>query len=176
MTTPPAVSVAADYLGGHPGDGGPVDDGTLTVDGAGVHFAGSRVDVVTPTRVDLTVPVADVVAVSVLARGEIDTAAPLVRATALLGVVGAFMQTTRTQRDRLLLVRLPGGDVASFALTAIGAARVGEAVQAACGDLPEALPAGAGRLATDSEILLEIRDLLARQVQLLEGLAARLAR
>ncbi len=172
MTSPP-LSVTADYLGGHPGCAAVVPDGTLTVGGGVIGFTGSHLEGLTPRPVALSMPVADIAAVSIRARGEVDTAASLVRATALLGALGAFLQTAGPQRDRLLLVRLSGGEVISMALAAPEAARAGAAITAMCGTLPEVLPAG-GHPASDSEILVEIRDLLARQLRLLESLTARL--
>jgi len=81
-----------------------------------------------------------------------------------------FLTASHPLRDRLLLVDLGDGAIVAFAVTAIGAVRLRAAVIAI---RPE-LASGAGTTAGD-EVLGEIRDLLARQVELLERIAARLA-
>lgn len=162
--------VAADYLGGHPDADMPVMGGELVVRDGALRFSGSRIEGLTPVPLALTLPLADLTALSVVDRGMIDSARPLLQAFALAGGVGILVAASRTQRDRLLLVAT-GSGVASFALTVLAADRVGDAVRDARDDLPEVLEAAPGQDA----LLTEIRDLLTRQVELLERIAARLA-
>jgi len=164
-----AGEIAADYLTGHPGAPEPAP-GHLTVTGDAIVFAGSVLRGTAFTPVGFAVPLDAVRSLSTLDRGTAEAARPVLLAGAMAGAAGVFLTASHPLRDRLLLTDLGDGALVAFAVTAIGAMRLQGAVTAI---RPE-LAAGAGTTAGDP-VLGEIRDLLARQVELLERIAARLA-
>ncbi|MFN8124814.1 MAG: hypothetical protein U0237_20605 [Thermoleophilia bacterium] len=164
-------AIPADYLAGHPDAPEGADDGHLSVADGALTFSAEVITGMTIGRVAFAMPLDAVRSLSVLDRGTAETARPVLRAGAAAGAVGVFLATSRPLRERLLLVDLGEGTVAVFALTMAGAVRLRAQVAAVRPDLAQDAPEGPPADA----VLTEIRDLLARQVALLERIAGRLA-
>ena len=170
MTTPPPISVAADDLGGHPAHEGTLMDGSLSVDGGRLAFTTRILEGVTFVPWSLEIPLGSIVGVSWADRAGLERLRPYVWHSGLARWFGDAAFTPRTVRDRLLLVGIEDGAIASFSLAATDVQAIITAASALRGEaLPEILP----RQVADPA-LAEIRDLLVRQTELLERIAEQL--
>ncbi len=161
------AEIEADYLGGDPaGVEAQGTSGRLAAEAGSLTYTGQRVDgAITRTPVTLTLPKEEIRAISV------DTPANLSRVLTRAvvgelvgGALGATIGAVTGRRDRVLLVAVARGaheSLLSFGVT---------------GQEGLAAPGGAAPAAVDrqTEVLEEIRDLLARQVELLDRLTERL--
>ncbi len=182
------AEIEADYLGGDPaGVEAQGTSGRLAAEAGSLTYTGQRVDgAITRTPVTLALPKEEIRAISV------DTPANLSRVLTRAvvgelvgGALGATVGAVTGRRDRVLLVAVSRGGhdfLLSFGVTGQDGIWLLDAIQAGRlrrgeDPLPRVEgPAAAAPAAVDrqTEVLEEIRDLLARQVELLDRLTERL--